>query len=72
MPEPVITAFGLIKKACAQVNMVYGMDSTLGNAIVTAADEVVSGKLHDHFPLVVYQTGQIINIFIYNRFWNSN
>jgi len=61
MPKPVITAFGLIKKACAQVNMVYGMDATIGNAIVAAADEVISGKLHSHFPLVVFQTGLTVN-----------
>ncbi|KAJ3390642.1 fumarase fum1 [Entophlyctis sp. JEL0112] len=57
MPEPVIKAFGIIKKAAAQVNMETGLDKTVGGAIVTAADEVISGKLNDHFPLVVWQTG---------------
>ena len=40
MPEPVIKAFGIVKKACALVNMKSGMDAKLGNAIVQAADEV--------------------------------
>ncbi|KAJ3201829.1 fumarase fum1 [Entophlyctis luteolus] len=57
MPEPVIKAFGIIKKAAAQVNMETGLDKNVGGAIVTAADEVISGKLNDHFPLVVWQTG---------------
>ncbi|KAJ3074475.1 fumarase fum1 [Podochytrium sp. JEL0797] len=57
MPEPVIKAFGIIKKACAQVNMTTGLDATIGNAIVSAADDVISGSLNSHFPLVVWQTG---------------
>ena len=60
MPEPVISAFGIIKKSCAQVNMAQGMDSKIGNAIVQAADEVLTGKLNAHFPLVVWQTGKLI------------
>jgi fumarate hydratase class II len=49
---------GVIKKACAQVNMAQGDLSTdLGNAIVAAATEVIDGKLDDNFPLVVWQTG---------------
>jgi fumarate hydratase class II len=57
MPLPVIHAFGHLKKAAAIVNETYGLDSKLANAIVQAADEVISGKLDDHFPLVVWQTG---------------
>lgn len=57
MPPPVIKAFGILKRAAATVNMNYGLDPKLGNAIVQAADEVISGKLADHFPLVVWQTG---------------
>ncbi|CAG8512399.1 34634_t:CDS:10 [Racocetra persica] len=57
MPEPLIKAFGIVKKAAATVNMSYGLDQTIGNAIVQAADEVIEGKLLDHFPLVVWQTG---------------
>ncbi|KAJ1981025.1 hypothetical protein H4R34_002240 [Dimargaris verticillata] len=57
MPEPLIKAFGVLKRSAAIVNMSYGLDKTVGDAIVKAADEVVEGKLMDHFPLVVYQTG---------------
>ncbi|MGB0507842.1 MAG: class II fumarate hydratase [Pikeienuella sp.] len=57
-PVAVVRALGVIKKACAQANMAQGgLDETIGNAIVEAAGEVVSGKLDDHFPLVVWQTG---------------
>ncbi|KAG0215370.1 fumarase fum1 [Mortierella sp. GBA30] len=57
MPEPLIKAFGVLKRAAASVNMTYGLDQTVGQAIVKAADEVIEGKLLDHFPLVVWQTG---------------
>ncbi|KAJ3097365.1 fumarase fum1 [Phlyctochytrium bullatum] len=58
MPEPVVKAFGIIKKAAALVNMrLDGLKPEVGNAIVAAADEVIQGKLNDHFPLVVWQTG---------------
>lgn len=40
-----------------QVNMEYGLDKKFGDAIIQAAEEVAQGKLHDHFPLVVWQTG---------------
>ncbi len=57
-PVAIIRALGVIKKACAQVNMVQGdIDATLGNAIATAATEVIDGKFDDNFPLVVWQTG---------------
>jgi fumarate hydratase class II len=46
-----------VKKACAQVNMKYGLDAKVGELIVKAADEVAQGKLDDHFPLVIWQTG---------------
>ena len=53
-----IRAYGIIKKAAASVNESAGkLDSTLANAIRNAADEVILGKLDDHFPLVVWQTG---------------
>ena len=42
MPEPVITAFGIIKKSVAIVNMKTGLDANIGNAIVKAADEVIN------------------------------
>ncbi|KAJ3273258.1 fumarase fum1 [Terramyces sp. JEL0728] len=57
MPEPVIRAFGVIKKSVAKVNMKTGLDKKVGDAIVLAADEVISGKLKEHFPLVIWQTG---------------
>ncbi|KAG0246780.1 fumarate hydratase [Mortierella sp. GBAus27b] len=57
MPEPLVKAFGVLKRAAAEVNMTYGLDKTVGGAIVKASDEVIEGKLLDHFPLVVWQTG---------------
>ncbi|CAO3617864.1 unnamed protein product [Cunninghamella blakesleeana] len=57
MPEPLIKAFGVVKKAAATVNMTYGLDPKVGKAIQDAADEVIDGTLLDHFPLVVWQTG---------------
>ena len=57
MPVPVVRAFGQLKKAAARANLNYGLDEATSNAIVTAADEVIEGKLDDHFPLVVWQTG---------------
>ncbi|XP_010442613.1 PREDICTED: fumarate hydratase 2, chloroplastic-like isoform X2 [Camelina sativa] len=57
MPEPIIRAFGVLKKCAAKVNMEYGLDPTIGEAIMKAAQEVAEGKLNDHFPLVVWQTG---------------
>ena len=58
MPEPVIKAFGVLKKCAAKYNMNAGLlDPKVGDAIVEAADEVIAGKLADHFPLVVFQTG---------------
>ncbi|HKY29233.1 MAG TPA: class II fumarate hydratase [Pyrinomonadaceae bacterium] len=58
MPREMIRAFGILKKAAAQVNYDLGKlpEDTL-NLIVQAADEVISGKLDDHFPLRVWQTG---------------
>lgn len=58
MPLPVIKAFGVLKKAAAQVNQEFGLDAKVAGAICQAADEVISGKLYDdHFPLVIWQTG---------------
>ena len=51
-------ALGIVKRAAAETNMALGrLDKDLGKAIVQAADEVIEGKLNDHFPLVVWQTG---------------
>jgi fumarate hydratase class II len=58
MKRPTIRALGLIKKAAALVNQELGqLEEKLAKAIVQAADEVIDGKLDDHFPLVVWQTG---------------
>src|SRR5882724_9147932 len=58
MPVPLIRALGLVKRAAAEVNRSLGLlDAKRTRAIVTAAQEVIDGKLDDHFPLVVWQTG---------------
>ncbi len=58
MPEALIHAFGIQKKAAALANMALGgLDEGLGHAIAAAAEEVIDGRLKDHFPLVVWQTG---------------
>src|SRR5580692_8293115 len=56
--RPVIRAFGIVKKAAAITNADLGkLDKAKVDLIVKAADEVIAGKLDDHFPLVVWQTG---------------
>ncbi len=58
MPEEIIHAFGILKKAAAQANRQLGvLDEQRASAIEQAADEVIIGKLSEHFPLVIYQTG---------------
>ncbi len=58
MPLPLVHALGIVKKAAATVNQRLGkLDEKLAGAIIAAAEEVVDGKLDDHFPLVVWQTG---------------
>ena len=57
MPPPLIKAFGVLKKAAAHVNLTYGLPKDVSEHISKAADEVISGKLIDEFPLVVFQTG---------------
>lgn len=57
MPIQVIKAFGILKRAAAEVNKDYGLNPKIADAIIQAADEVSAGKLDDHFPLVVWQTG---------------
>ncbi len=57
-PIAIVRALGVIKKACAQANITLGkLDERRGQAIIQAADEVISGKFDDNFPLVVWQTG---------------
>jgi fumarate hydratase class II len=58
MPLPLVRALALIKCAAAEVNHRLGLlDARRARAIVRAAQEVIDGKLDDHFPLVVWQTG---------------
>jgi fumarate hydratase, class II len=58
MPRELIRAFGLLKKACGLVNRELGLlPAAKAEAIARAADEVIAGKLDDHFPLSVWQTG---------------
>ncbi len=58
MPRELIRAMGILKKAAALVNMELGLlPKEKGELIVKAADEVIEGKLDEHFPLVVWQTG---------------
>ncbi len=57
-PLPIVRALGIVKQAAAQTNMALGgLDKKIGEVIVAAAQEVIDGKLDDHFPLVVWQTG---------------
>lgn len=56
--RPVIRALGILKRAAAEANAELGeLPPDIGRLIVQAADEVISGKLDEHFPLVVFQTG---------------
>lgn len=58
MPKAVIRAFGIQKYASAAANIsLKNLDEKLGNAIMTAAKEVMEGRLDEHFPLVIWQTG---------------
>ncbi len=58
MPLEVVHALAIVKRASAMANMELDvLDKKLGGLVVAAADEVISGKLDDHFPLSVWQTG---------------
>ena len=58
MPRELIKAFGILKKAAAQANVELKLlEKEKGDLIVRVADEVIAGKLDDHFPLVIWQTG---------------
>jgi fumarate hydratase class II len=58
MPPELIRAFGILKKACALVNQELGkLPTDKAVLIMQAADEVIAGKLNDHFPLRIWQTG---------------
>nr|WP_321463733.1 class II fumarate hydratase [uncultured Cohaesibacter sp.] len=58
MPAPIVRALGIIKLSAARANLsLDNIEPEIGNAIISAADEVANGKLNDHFPLSVWQTG---------------
>ena len=58
MPMPIIYALAMVKLASAETNRELGLiDRRRAGAIIRAAREVIDGKLDDHFPLVVWQTG---------------
>jgi fumarate hydratase, class II len=58
MPPELIRAFGILKKAAALVNQDLGtLPAEKAKVIVQAADEVIAGKLDEHFPLRIWQTG---------------
>jgi fumarate hydratase class II len=58
MPKPLVRAMAMVKKAAALTNLELGLiDKRFADAIAAAADEVIQGKLDQHFPLVVWQTG---------------
>ena len=58
MPLAVIRAFGILKQAAARTNLALGqLEPEVADLIIAAAQEVIDGKLNDHFPLRVWQTG---------------
>ncbi|OUS30788.1 fumarate hydratase, class II [Thalassotalea sp. 42_200_T64] len=58
MPKPLIRALGIVKLTAAQVNMDFGLlKASIAKPIIKAAAEVMTGKLDEHFPLSVWQTG---------------
>jgi fumarate hydratase class II len=66
LPKPMLDALALIKREAARVNCELGLlDPVLADAIVKAADEILAGKLNDHFPVDVFQTGS-------GTSWNMN
>src|SRR5436190_20462342 len=57
-PIPIVRALGVVKRAAAEANLALGkIDPKIAEAIVAAAQEVIDGKLDEHFPLLVWQTG---------------
>jgi len=58
MPLSVIRAFGILKQAAAKTNLALGqLEPEVADLIIAAAQEVIDGKLNDHFPLRIWQTG---------------
>jgi fumarate hydratase, class II len=57
-PAPIVRALGIVKRAAAETNVALGkLNPKIGETIIAAAQEVIDGKLNEHFPLVVWQTG---------------
>ncbi len=57
-PQPIVRALGIVKRAAAEANVALGkLSPEFGDVIVRVANEVIEGKLDEHFPLVVWQTG---------------
>jgi fumarate hydratase, class II len=57
-PKAIVRALGIVKRAASETNMALErLDPRIGKAIVAAAQEVIDGRLDEHFPLVVWQTG---------------
>ena len=57
MPLEIVRALALVKLAAARINRRHGLEAKLADAIEAAAQEVIDGRLDDHFPLVIWQTG---------------
>ena len=57
MPIGIVHALAIVKQAAARVNRRHGLPADKAEAIETAAQEIVAGKLDDQFPLVIWQTG---------------
>jgi fumarate hydratase, class II len=57
MPIEIVHALAVVKLAAARVNRKHGLDAKLADTIGASAQEVIDGKLDDHFPLVIWQTG---------------
>jgi fumarate hydratase, class II len=57
-PKAIVRALGIVKRAAADVNVELGrLDAKIGKAVADAAQEVIDGRLDEHFPLAVWQTG---------------
>ncbi|WP_305909947.1 class II fumarate hydratase [Methylomarinum sp. Ch1-1] len=58
LPRPLIRALGIVKHCAALSNIALGnIDPKIGQAVAAAAQDVIDGKMDEHFPLVVWQTG---------------
>ena len=57
MPDALIRAFAVLKKACAMVNRRFELREEIANAIIQASDEIIAGRFPNDFPLSIWQTG---------------